>query len=136
MNQRYIPKISIELNFNGGDVDLGLITEELGINPTKARTKEDWPQVSIDMGLAHDSWSFSSGNKESLSVSCVFEEFISTFSGKEEIINKLMSKYALESILIILIKAEGDEKPELILNKNCIKFASKIGAEIHLDLYY
>ena len=50
------PKVKVSFYMSGDDVDLDVLTEQIGIKPTKVRKKSEWPQVSISMGMAKDSW--------------------------------------------------------------------------------
>ncbi|GAB0168933.1 hypothetical protein LSPCS325_23700 [Lysinibacillus sp. CTST325] len=54
---------------------------------------------------------------------------------KSSIINEIKEAYSLECKFFIVIKIEKGNTPALYLEKDIIKFASSIEAEIDVDLY-
>ena len=52
------PRVRASFGIPGDDLDLGAITESLGVAPMSTRLKEDFPEVSQRMGLAADSWGY------------------------------------------------------------------------------
>ena len=47
-----MPKIKVGFYMAGNNVELNAITEELNLQPTKTRKKNEWPQASISACLA------------------------------------------------------------------------------------
>ena len=125
-------EIKIDFSIVGEHIDFEDITLSIGITPTNTREKEDYKIKEY----AKDSWSLSTGYINAMEISSVFESLINGLFGKEDIINRLIDKYSLEPLFIVVIKADLDNRPEFILCSKCIKFASAVGADIHFDLYF
>ena len=50
------PRVRASFGITGDDLDLGAITESLGVEPTEIYRKEDARAVIKEMGLAADTW--------------------------------------------------------------------------------
>ena len=76
------PKVKVSFYMSGDDVDLDVLTEQIGIKPTKVRKKSEWPQVSISMGMAKDSWLLETEKEECIAVSTLFDKLQKILSQK------------------------------------------------------
>ena len=128
-------KVRVSLFLSGNNIPLDDITKKIGILPTKVREKKDWPQSSILAGIAKDTWEFRTDKMEYRDISTQLNEIQTIFGQKTKIIRELIEKYSLSINVIIMIEAEINEYPELILTKENIDFLSSIHAEVGFDLY-
>lgn len=129
------PKVKVSFYLSGDDVDLNVLTEEIGIIPTKVRKKTDWPQVSISMGIAKDSWLLETEKEECKAISNQFDKLCKILFPKADVILSLSEKYLLEASVTIVVEMEVGNGPELVLSKENVAFLSLINAEIGFDLY-
>ena len=124
-------KIMVDFWIGGDYPNIQSITLLLGVNPTEIRYKESYKIKEF----AKDSWSISTGYEKELAVSVPFEKTVDIFKDKVEKINKIKEKYSLESVIIIVVKANINYMPEYVLTSKCIDFASRTNSEIHFDNY-
>lgn len=129
------PKVKVSFYMSGDDVDLDILTEQIGIKPTKVRKKSEWPQVSISMGIAKDSWLLEMEKEECIAVSTLFDKLQKILFPKTDIITALSKKYALELSVTIVVEMEVGSGPELVLTKENIAFLALVNAEVGFDLY-
>jgi len=125
-------QIMVDFCLSGTSVDLNDLFSQIGINSAIVQNKEC---VKIKK-YAKDTWCLSTEYQKETSVSIPFEKLISSLCSKEKIIKNLITKYNLESTFIIVVRAEDDNRPEMILTQKCVNFASRLNAEIHFDLYF
>ena len=119
----------------GDDVELDVLTKEIGIIPTKVRKKTEWPQVAISMGIAKDGWLLETEKEECRAVSVQLDKLQKKLYPKLDVIRELCKKYFLEISITIVVEMEAGDGPELILSRDNIAFLSLINAEIGFDLY-
>lgn len=129
------PKVKVSFYMSGDDVDLDILTEQIGIKPTKVRKKSEWPQVSISMGIAKDSWLLEMEKEECIAVSTLFDKLQKILFPKTDIIIALSEKYALEVSVTVVVEMEVGSGPELALTKENIVFLALVNAEVSFDLY-
>ncbi len=130
-----MPKVRVSLFLSGNDIPLHDITKKIGILPTKVREKKDWPRSSIVAGIAKDTWEFRTDKMEYRDISTPLNEIQAIFAPKAKMIKELAEIYSMSINVIIMIEAEINEYPELILTKENIDFLSSIHAEVGFDLY-
>lgn len=129
------PRIHLKLFLNGDGIDLDMITQALGLNPSLARKKNDWPQGTIDAGLAVDTWMYQTSCVTSRAVYEQFKELQSIFAGKITILTELIEKFSLSTTVTIVIEMDAGNAPELVIEPEQIRFLSQIHAELAYDLY-
>ena len=130
-----MPKIKVGFYMAGNNVELNAITEELNLQPTKTRKKNEWPQASISAGLARDIWELETEKEECKAVSIQMNRLQGVLFSKLDTIKKLKEKYSLETSVTIVIEMEKGNGPEIVLLKENTEFLSLIGAEVGFDLY-
>lgn len=130
------PKVKVGFYLSGDDVDFHILTEEIGIVPTKVRKKADWPQVSISMGIAKDSWLLETQKEECKVISNQLDKMCEMLFPKVDVIRTLIQKYKLESSVTIVVEMEAGNGPEFVLSKDHVAFLALINAEIGFDLYF
>lgn len=86
------PKVKVGFYLSGDDVDFNILTEEIGIVPTKVRKKADWPQVSISMGIAKDSWLLETQKEECKTISNQLDKMCEMLFPKVDVIRTLIQK--------------------------------------------
>lgn len=129
------PKVKVSFYLTGDDAELDVLTEEIGIIPTKVRKKIEWPQVSISMGIAKDVWLLETEKEECRAVSIQLDKLQKRLYPKLDVILELCKKYVLETSITIVVEMETGDGPELILSRDNVAFLSLINAEIGFDLY-
>ncbi|WP_396021031.1 DUF4279 domain-containing protein [Cytobacillus firmus] len=120
----------------GDEFPIGDITDKLGIIPTETYNKGDLiPNSSSICYRKETSWDLSTGYQTSLDVNDQLLQIVNKLQNKTSIINEIKEVYFLECKFLIVVKIEEGNSPALYLDKNIVKFASKIEAEFDIDLY-
>jgi len=130
-----MPKIRVNFFISGANVELENITKELKIEPSNTRKKNDWPQGSINAGIAKDIWELQTEKEECKSISWQFDKLQNLLQPKTEIINKLCDYYELKTNITIVVEMEAGDGPEFVLSRGNVQFSALINAEIGFDLY-
>lgn len=130
-----MPKVRVCLFLSGDDIPLHDITEKIGILPTEIRKKKDWVQPSILAGIAKDTWAFYTDKVECRAIQTQLDTLQTIFKQKTEQIRELIETYSIIVNVIIMVEAEINEYPELILTEENVEFLSSIHAEVGFDLY-
>ena len=97
------PKVKVSFYMTGNNVDLDILTEKIGIKPSKVRKKADWPQVSISMGIAQDTWLLEIEKEECKAVSIQFDKLQKMLFSKIDAIVALSEKFSLERLVTIVV---------------------------------
>lgn len=127
----------------GDEFPLEIVTDVLGIEPTKTYKKGDIIERTNNPNLVstkirrwkETDWTLSTGYQESYDINNQLNTILKSLEGKTKELKQLKEKYDLEFLFMIVIQVENDEKPAMYLQKNIIGFASLIQAEIQFDLY-
>ena len=132
------PRVRASFGITGDDLDLGAITESLGIAPTEVYRKEDARAVIKEMGLAADTWGYTIPRAECASVS----ERIGALrrelgDGAGRLAPALEGRDANVGVELSVHAVIGDE-PDLTLTRGDLAFLGSMGAELGIDpyLYY
>ncbi|MFJ6211623.1 DUF4279 domain-containing protein [Lysinibacillus sp. NPDC092081] len=130
-------KIQVKIYFSlfGDDFPIDDVTEKLEITPTDTYKKGDLIQNRSIFIRKETSWDLGTGYQFSLDVNDQLKQIIGMLQNKSSIINEIKEAYSLECKFFIVIKIEKGNTPALYLDKDIIKFASSIEAEIDVDLY-
>lgn len=129
------PRIYLKLFLSGDGIDLDMITQTLGLNPSLVRKKNDWPQGTIDAGLAVDTWMYQTACVTSWAVYEQFKELQSAFAGKTATLTELIEKFSLSTTVTVVVEMNAGNAPELVIEPEQIGFLSQIHAELAYDLY-
>lgn len=135
MRSQDMPLISVEFYMTSDSTDLESITNALGLVPTRTRKKQDWPQGTIDAGMACDLWEISIEQETSKSVDAQCKKLMDILRGKEEIIKSLCNRYNMETHFEVVIHMKSTETPAIYLEKESISFLAAINADIGFDVY-
>ena len=120
----------------GDEFSLDEVTEKLKVIPTETYKRGDLiPNRSTVHYRKETSWDLGTGYQNSLEVNKQLQEILDKLQNKILIINEIKETYSLECKLFIVIKIENGNTPALYMDREIIKFASSIEAEIDLDLY-
>ena len=120
---------------NGEDFDLDVVTDTLGIKPTRARKKSEFPQPSIDSGIAGTHWSYKVREEYCDDISIPFDKILNVFNGKASIINKLCKDMNLYTFFSVIIHVKTGNRPLNDISKEALSFVASINATIGFDLY-
>ncbi|TVX94790.1 DUF4279 domain-containing protein [Cohnella terricola] len=80
-------------------------------------------------------WEIGTEYEETHDLDEQINQVIKQLEGKEEIINQICKTYNLECYFMLVIKINEGNTPAISINKDFIRMANNIGAEIHFDLY-
>lgn len=120
----------------GDEFPLDEVTEKLKVIPTETYKRGDLiPKRSTVRYRKETSWDLGTGYQNSLNVNKQLQEILGKLQNKTLIINEIKETYSLECKLFIVIKIENGNTPALYMDREIIKFASSIEAEIDVDLY-
>ncbi|MCY9549980.1 DUF4279 domain-containing protein [Lysinibacillus xylanilyticus] len=128
-------QVKIYFSLFGDDFSIDDVTEKLEITPTDTYKKGDLIQNRSIFIRKETSWDLGTGYQFSLDVNDQLKQIIGMLQNKSSIINEIKEAYSLECKFFIVIKIEKGNTPALYLDKDIIKFASSIEAEIEVDLY-
>jgi hypothetical protein len=128
-------KIKVYFSLFGDDFPIHTVTEKMKVAPTETFTKGDLIPNRSNIIRKETSWDFGTGYQNSLDVNEQLHQIVDKLQHKTSIINEVKNAYSLDCKLFIVIKIEKGITPSLYLDKEIIKFASSIDAEIDVDLY-
>ena len=130
------PSISLTFFLTADEFDLDEVTRKMEITPTGTRTKDSFPQQSIDAGFACTGWVLEIEEEHCLAVSILFDRLLEVLRGKEKTIERLQNDYGIEaSISISIYMHDIAARPEIWLPQEVVQFAASINASIGFDLY-
>ncbi|PAE39016.1 DUF4279 domain-containing protein [Bacillus sp. 7884-1] len=125
----------------GDEFPLEVVTNVLGIEPTKTYRKGDVIESNPNLVSTkirrriETDWTLSTGYQESYDINDQLNLIQKSVEGKTKELKQLKEKYSLEFLFMVVIQVENNETPSMYLQKDIIDFASIIQAEIHFDLY-
>jgi len=132
------PRISVSFKLEGNEFSKEYIWEKLRLEPSRFRTKVDWPVDSPDL---HDeykpgtTWELETGYEDCMSVSHQLEKIIERLIGKEATINQLCKELNLRIGFSVSIEADLGYMPAMMLGRESLAFLAKIGADIGFSFY-
>ena len=126
-----LPQIRVSFFFLGDEFNIEDITKKIGIIPTKARKKEDFPISEF----AHTEWVLDTKKESCKAVSVPFKKLINMLNGKEIAIRQICNDYNVTVGFLVDIWMENGDKPEMALTKESISFLASIDAEVSFDLF-
>jgi len=127
--------IKAELRITGDDIIPEMITDEMGITPTRTITKGDNIRRTSEK-YDYSAWEYCFNEEEGYDLDAIEMKIVLMFNDKKHIFNVLKSEYKNVSFTISFVVwiSEGS-LPGIFLSYNFIKFASDIYAEIDVDQY-
>lgn len=131
-------KVMVYFNLYAEDFPLEMVTERLGIDPTKSYKKGDTIRKISETEShtrSYSSWQLSTGYQDSLDVGELMEQVIRQIRDKASIINELKREFGLECRFTIVIKMNGGYTPAFHLDIPVIEFANSVKADFDIDLY-
>ncbi|MDL2251013.1 DUF4279 domain-containing protein [Lachnospiraceae bacterium OttesenSCG-928-J05] len=135
MQSKDMPLISISFCMSSKSADLARITELLNLNPSKSRKKSEWPQASIDAGVACDLWKLETEQVTSVSVDSEFKRMTNLLEGEKEKIISLCKEYEMDVHFEVVVHTKTTKTPAIYLEKESIQFLASINADIGFDVY-
>lgn len=129
------PIVKTHFVISGDALDFEEITCRLGVPPTETRRKAYFPEVSKALGLAHDSWIYSTPEQECRAVSVQLDALEAVLGNHVDELNQICEKFRADITVVIVIKMTAGNHPELVLRKENIDFLSSLHAEIGIDPY-
>ena len=135
------PRIQVGFYLTGKEFNIKYVSEVLQVKETYFRTKEDWPDViKQNQDLPDDLkprtiWGLQTSREECYTVNFKMKEIVEKLGEKIEKINELCIELDLESALTVIIEMEVGNGPEMVLDREVVKFISEIGAEVDFDMY-
>ena len=119
-------------------MDLGAITESLGVTPTEIYRKEDARAEIKEMGLAADTWGYTIPRAECTSVSERIGALEAVFGDKAGQVATVRERYAANVSVGLSLHAVIGDEPNLTLTRGDLAFLGSMDAELGIDpyLYY
>lgn len=126
--------VRVKLRIVGDEFDVHKITDVLGVKPDYTWNTGDFIRNS---GRKRDcsGWIYSTGAEETLDVNTSLHKVEEVFGSKEKQLVELKERYSLSYFIDIIIIIEEKSPPAFTLETPSIKFASRIGASIDVDMY-
>jgi hypothetical protein len=136
-------KVMTYFVIKGDDIPLEIITETLGIEPTKAYKKGDEIVRPCNRNVVttekryrlYTSWELGTKYVETLCADEQAKDVIKPLLNKVKELQEIQKKYNCSYILMQVPIVEEGCAPALGFDKTVIDFCSQVGAEIEIDLY-
>lgn len=135
-----LPKIKISFVADGNNFDLHSMTNQLEIQPTKIRTKEDWPDaIKNNPNLPKEyqprhNWMYSKDFYEMYEFTLAYQEILSKFKSKVNILQDLANNDQIKYAIVLRIDCYEGDLPSLVVPTPMIHFLEAINAEISFDI--
>ena len=129
------PRANVRVLITGEGLDLGAITEALGVEPTEIYRKEDARAVIKEMGLAADTWGYTIPRAECASVSERIGALEAVFGDRTGQISAVRERYAANVSVELSLHAVIGDEPDLTLTRGDLAFLGSMGAELGIDPY-
>lgn len=126
-----LPLIQITFCLSGDEFNLDEVSSRLNIKPTETKKRSEFPIKE----WAHTYWALSTQKEHSRAISIQFKKIIDILSTKVDVIIDLCREKDLEINFIITIYMLGNDRPEIVLTKEIVKFISLLSAEVDFDFY-
>ncbi|MCL2859040.1 MAG: DUF4279 domain-containing protein [Oscillospiraceae bacterium] len=134
----FIPIISVSFclnNIDKKDFNIDEVTNRIGIVPTKTRRKNEFPQSSIEAGIAMTEWVLTIREEKCQDISIPFIKIINSLKDKKDIIKTLCNDLELTPYFTVIIHLKTGNRPLNGIPNDIISFISSINAGIGFDLY-
>lgn len=121
----------------GDNFDPDLVTQRLGITPTKIHRLGD-PIGKNGNKIKFSGWYLYTDKVDNLLIDKLVEDVVSKLNDKIDIINEVKRNYNLASILEIVLYIDTDENastPALGHDSKTIEFLFKTNTETDVDIY-
>lgn len=135
MENQILPLISVGFCMTSDSADLEKISEVLNLVPSGIRRREEWPQPSIEAGVACDTWEIDTEQTTSMCVDAECKKIIEMLKGKENAIDSLCKQYNMKTHVEVVIHMKNTETPAIFLEKETVVFFAMINADIGFDIY-
>jgi len=127
----------------GDNFPIDTITNSLNLEPTHSHKKGEIinrktnPIVKSSSVLYRKdtAWQIGTEYEETLDLEEQIIKVIKQLENKEEVITDLCRRFNLECYFMIVIVINEGHTPAISINKEFIRLANSIGAEIHFDTY-
>ena len=129
------PRVRASFGITGDDLDLGAITEALGVEPTEIYRKEDARAVIKEMGLAADTWGDTIPRAEGTSAAERVGAVEAVFRDRTGQISAVRERYAANVSVELSLHAVIGDEPDLTLTRGDLAFLGSMGAELGIDPY-
>ena len=130
-------KVMVYFNIKGDDFPLEIVTELLGITPTKTMKKGELRDCNNPKHTPYSftSWSYGTDYKETLDIDDQLLPVLEALKDKIDIINEIQSTYNTECSIVIVPEIYNGRAPGSVFDKDTIEFAYRVNASIEIDLY-
>lgn len=139
------PRIKVSFSFEGEEYSKEYLSEKLNLEPSRFRTKDDWPEVIKnwpvhnpnipDMLKPKTEWELAIGYDECKAVKLQLKKLLQKLEGKEAVINQLRKELNLSTHIQVYIETTGNF-PEVYLDQESIEFLVKIDASIGFCFFW
>lgn len=135
-----LPKIKISLVADGKDFNLENMTQKLEVQPTKVRTKDDWPDAIKnnpdlpDEYKPRHNWCYSKTFEEMYDFTLAYQEILSKFRPKTSILKKMSTDEQIKYAVVLSIDCYDGDFPAMVVDSAMVHFLSEIDAEISFDI--
>lgn len=132
-----IPEIALSFTLSGLnkiDFDIDEVTRKLKIEPTRARKKHEFPQASIDAGIASDYWDFEI-REGCDDISIPSKKLFDVLFPKKDVIDNLCKELNLEVNFTVIMHLSCGTNPLNEIPKEVMQFISSFNTGLGFDLY-
>jgi hypothetical protein len=121
----------------GDDFNPDILTERIGLTPTKICSKGD-PIGKSGNKIKFSGWYFYSEKSDNLFVNKLVEDVVEKLFSKIEVINSFKNEFKLNSILEIVLYIDCNDEistPVIGHDSKTIEFLCKTNTETDVDIY-
>ena len=127
--------IMADFRIMGDDFNINDINSKLLLSPDYCWTKGEQIKIRPGFKREYTCWAISTGYEISNNVNNQLSKITSRLNNKSAVLEEMCNMLKLDYRFEVVINIENGEKPAIYLNKDIIQLASKIDAEIDIDLY-
>lgn len=139
------PKIKVCFAAIGEEYSKEYLSEKLNLEPSRFRTKDDWPETIKNWAVYNPNlpdefkpktvWELAIGYDECKALKLQLKKLLQKLEGKEAVINQLCKELNLSTHIQVSIQTTGSF-PEVYLDQESVEFLVKIDASIGFCFYW
>ena len=118
------------------DLNLDMITDVLGVIPTRIRKRKEFPRLTQERHWAHDVWSFNTRVNKSYSIENHVQCLVDAFYNKRNTIATLKEDMNFTTCFYFMINTSVEDwYPKMLLSKEFVEMVATINTKVSFALY-
>jgi Domain of unknown function (DUF4279) len=126
--------IKARFTLTGMNVNPDEISRVIGLTPTKTwRSGEE--RANSDLRWEHDGWMLSTSEQASLDLAAEIQKLLESIRTRTKEINRARNQFKLDAEIGCSVYIEDHQAPVVHFDREILKAASELGADIDIDIY-